>query len=301
MLEIYIKLLPVFAFFVLGVGLKTFKVANHAHGAFLLKFMFFVTLPVLILLKLTQTHIGLDKLYLPFMNIGINLACMLVMLLLTRFMQIERGTLGVMLVSSMIMNNVFIFPFILAVFTDQAFTDAVIFDIGNAVMTMTLTYVVAFRYGPDRAKLHSICMNVLKLPAIWALVVAVILNLNSIHLPGIAIDLLQPVSLLTGPLILIALGIYFTPRIKHKRLVAITVTVRMLFGLLIGLAISTIFGLQGETFMVVVLCSAAPIGFNALTYASLAKLDVGFAAGAVSTSILIAMIEIPLLMYLLQT
>ncbi len=301
MLEIYIKLLPVFGYFSLGILLKTFNLAHHRHGDFLLKFMFFGTLPILVLIKLTQAQLSIDKLYLPFMNIGINLGCVSVMLLVTRFMQIERGTLGVMLVSSLILNNIFMFPFILTVFGDQAFADLVIFDIGNAITAVTLAYVVAFSFGPEHLKLRSILLNVLKLPAVWALIVAVTLNLHSIHLPGQTIELLEPVGLLTSPLILISLGIYFTPRIKRLNLVAITVFIRMSIGLIIGVTIAEVFDLHGSGYQVVVLCSAAPIGFNALTFSSLAKLDVGFAASVVSTSILLALIAIPMLMYFLQT
>ncbi len=296
MLEIYIKLLPVFAFFALGVILSQFKYASHEHGGFLLKLMFFVTLPILILVKLPPIEIGPDKIYLPLMNILINLGCMMVMIITTRFMQIERKTLGVMLVSSMIINNIFIFPFILTVLGDEAFADAIIFDIGNGLTTLTLTYVVAFSYGPNRARLRAILLNMIKLPVMWALLLALLLNFNSITLPESINYFLEPIGLLTSPLILIALGIYFTPRMKNLSLISLTIFIRMFFGLLIGISLATIFNLQGQTYAVVVLCSAAPIGFNALTYSSLAKLDMEFASSAVSMSILIGMITIPIMM-----
>ncbi|MFT7460448.1 MAG: putative permease, partial [Planctomycetota bacterium] len=204
------------------------------------------------------------------------------------------------LVSSMIINNIFIFPFVLTVMGDQAFTELVIFDIGNAFMTITLTYIVAFSHGPEHTSLRNIGINALKLPAVWALIVAITLNLNSIHLPKLAMDVLDPVGLLTTPLILVALGIYFTPRIKKIRLVTITILVRMLAGFFFGLVFANVFDLQGSTFIIVILCSAAPIGFNAVTYASLAKLDMELAASAVSFSVLIGMITSPLLLYFLQ-
>jgi predicted permease len=62
-----------------------------------------------------------------------------------------------------------------------------------------------------------------------------------------------------------------------------------------------VLGLEGTTYSVIVLCSAAPIGFNALTYSSLAKLDVDLSASAVSVSILAGLFYIPLLILLLGT
>ena len=225
---------------------------------------------------------------------------MTVMLLFTWKMSIDRGTRGAMLVSSMIMNNLFIFPFVLTMMGDQAFTELVIFDIGNAFMTITLTYAVAFRHGPANTTLRIILINALKLPAVWALVVAILFNVNSIYFPALAIKVLNPIGMLTSPLILIALGIYFTPKIKQIPLVGITIAVRMIFGILLGILFSNVFDLQGSTLIIVILCSAAPIGFNAVTYASLAKLDMELAATAVSFSILIGMITIPLLFYFLR-
>ena len=300
MLEIYIKLLPVFGFFVFGIILNSFRLIPQRYGGKLLMFMFYITLPALILVKLTEFSIGFDKFYLPLLNIGINLTCMLVMILVTRKMSIDRKTLGVMLVSSMILNNIITFPFVLTILGDQAFTEVIIFDIGNALMTITLTYIVAFRFGPETAGFRKVIINMLKLPAIWALVLAMYLNFKIIHLPEPIVNILQPLGSLMSPLILISLGIYFTPRIKQFPLVAITVFVRMFVGLLVGFSLANVFDLQGSTYMIVVLCSAAPIGFNAVTYASLAKLDMEFATSAVSFSILIGMISSPLLLYYLQ-
>jgi malate permease and related proteins len=301
MLEIYIKLLPVFGFFTLGIILNSFRLIPQRYGGSLLMFMFYITLPALILVKLTEFSIGLDKFYLPLLNIGINLSCMLVMLLLTWKMSIDRRTLGVMLVSSMILNNIITFPFILTVLGDQAFTEVIIFDIGNAFMTITLTYIVAFRFGPETTSFRKVLTNMLKLPAIWALILAIYLNLNFIYLPEKVISMLQPVGSLTSPLILISLGIYFTPKIKQFPMVATTVFVRMFVGFIVGLSLANVFELKGSTYMIVVLCSAAPIGFNAVTYAKLAKLDMEFATSAVSFSILIGMISSPILLYYLQS
>ena len=70
--------------------------------------------------------------------------------------------------------------------------------------------------------------------------------------------------------------------------------------MVIGLFIAKSLGFQGTTFAVVALCSAAPVGFNALTFSSLAKLNTEFAASVLSISILIGVIYIPVLMYIFQ-
>jgi hypothetical protein len=80
-------------------------------------------------------------------------------------------------------------------------------------------------------------------------------------------------------------------------MLSLTLAIRVGAGLCLGILIASLLGLQGLPFIVVTLCAAAPVGFNALTYASLAKLDTELASNAVSISILLGVIYIPLLMY----
>ncbi len=101
---------------------------------------------------------------------------------------------------------------------------------------------------------------------------------------------------MTAPLILIALGIFFSLTLRQVRLVGLALFIRMGLGLAFGIAFASLVGLEGQTFAVVALCSAAPIGFNALTFSSLAKLDIDLTTTAVSLSILIGLVYIPVLL-----
>lgn len=300
MLEIYLKLLPIFGWFALGVILRRCRLVNEIHGTRLLRIMFFITLPALILVNISEAELALAKVRLPLMNISINLFCLGVMFLFTAKSKIERHVLGVMLVCSMITNNFFMFPFIHTVLGEAALVDAIIFDIGNAFSTMTVAYMLAFRYGPEPLKTRNMIVNVCKLPALWALGIALYMNMHDFHFPQVVLGVLGPFGLLTNPLILLALGIFFHLKLKHPRLVLLTVATRMLVGLVAGLGLVVFFNLEGTSAAVVILCGSAPIGFNGLTFPSLAKLDMAFASSAVSLSILIGLFTIPLLLYILQ-
>ena len=300
MREILINLVPVFGYFGLGLLLRGTGFADTGQAKFLLKFVFFVTLPCLVLVKISATTLSGDKALLPLINIIVNLACMSLMLLFARFREIDRQSLGAMLISAMIVNNAFMFPFILAGFGDEAFADAVLFDFGNAIMTAGFTYGVAFKYGPEAHTTRTLIAKTLLSPLFWALVLAVLLSITATGLPRISIRFLSPLAEMTSPLIMISLGIFFSPRMKNLSLVGVTIAIRMLAGLVTGIAIATLLGLSGTTFAVVALCSAAPVGFNALTFASLAELDTRLAADVLSLSILIGVIVVPILMYLLQ-
>ncbi len=299
MVETYIQLFPLVFMFLLGVVLRRIRFAEVEHGQFLLKFMFFITLPALVFLKITQVDLDSRTLLLPLANVGVNLACMAATLAVAPLFSLRRQTLGAMLVCTMITNNAFMFPFILAIYGDEGFAYAVLFDFGNAVVTSTLTYALAFKYGPDAQTSRTLITKTMKSPLVWALIAAVTLSFLGIAVPEMITIVLEPLGSMTTPLILISLGILFTPRLDKLSLLFTTLFIRMGFGLAIGIGIAALLGLEGLAFTVVALCAAAPIGFNALTFSALAGLNTEFTSSAVSASILLGLFYLPLLMFLL--
>lgn len=301
MLEIFINLSPIFLFFCLGILLKKSKFATIDHADFLLKFIFFVSLPALVLLTLSQTPITADKIYLPLINIAINLSCMLVSFLVFKPISVPTKTMGSILACTMIANNVFMFPFIIVGFGPSGFADAVLFDFGNGLTTATITYLIAFRYGSHRMPAGAMIFKLLRSPLFWAFALAVFINYFSISLPGPVSQFLEGIGQMTSPLILIALGIFFSPDFSGFKLISLTVLIRVGTGLAVGSALAVALGLEGQTLAVVLLCSAAPVGFMALTFSSIAQLDKDLAAKTVSLSILLGVIYVPLLMFWIGT
>src|SRR5690606_4912163 len=149
MTEIFLQLAPIFLYFLIGVLLRRAGVADRSHGDFVLWLAFFVTLPLLILTSVSETRLTADKALLPVANIVVNVLCLGVALLATRPMRLARPTQGSIALSTMIVNNAFMFPFILAIYGDTGFADAVLFDFGNALMVATVTYATAFRYSDE--------------------------------------------------------------------------------------------------------------------------------------------------------
>jgi predicted permease len=300
MAEVFLKLAPIFFYFIIGVALRRFGLADRSHGDFVLRLAFFVTLPLLILLTLPKAELTAEKAVLPLANIVVNLLCLGAVLLATKPLRLAKPTQGSMAMNTMIANNAFMFPFMLAIFGDSGFADAVLFDFGNAVMVATITYATAFRYSSEPYDRLTMLKRIVKAPLFWALTLGVALSVSGVAVPPLATSIADPVAQMTAPLILIALGIFFSLSARGLRLVGLALTIRMGLGFLFGLAFAAVVGLEGDTFAVVALCSAAPIGFMALTFTSMAKLDMELTTNAVSLSILLGLVYIPLLVLLLQ-
>jgi predicted permease len=264
-----------------------------------LRFVFFVTLPLLILTSVPNIAFTAEKALLPFINIAVNLVCLGAAYTWARIKKFDRRTTGTILVNSAIINNSFMFPFILAIYGQSGFADAILFDFGNAIMMATLVYALAYSYGGEQHSRWTMLVRILKSPLVWSLVFSVMLAVTGLRLPPDVVSIITPLGQMTGPLILIALGILFSLKLANLPISLGIAGIRLALGLVAGLLIASLIGLEGTTYAVVVLCCAGPIGFNALTYSSLAKLDVELSASAVSISILAGLIYIPVLIVLL--
>ena len=299
MSTILFQLLPIFAYFGLGMLIKRAGVAERAQGDFLLRFVFFVTLPLLILTSVPNLVFTTEKALLPLINIGVNLYCMGLAWLAIRLRKLDRKSAGTLLVNTGILNNSFMFPFILAIYGQAGFADAILFDFGNALMMATFVYAQAFKYGGEPGGGWTMLLRIMKSPLVWSLLIAIVLGLSGSVVPAPVLTIITPLAQMTGPLILVALGVFFSLKIANLPLALLTAGIRLGGGLVAGLLLATMLGLEGTTYSVIVLCCAAPIGFNALTYSSLAKLDTDLSASAVSISILAGLLYIPVLILLL--
>ena len=109
------------------------------------------------------------------------------------------------------------------------------------------------------------------------------------HLPGWLTTVLGTVGRIILLLVVVALGVLFDARLIRDKAVLTTLALRMMLGLALGFACVWLFDLQGLTRSVVLLGSAAPIGFSAVVIASRESLDRELAASAASISVLLAL------------
>ena len=84
----------------------------------------------------------------------------------------------------------------------------------------------------------------------------------------------------------------------NKKII-IVFSLRILGGLFLGVALTALFGLEGVTRSVIIICSSAPVGYNTLVLSSLENLDKDFAASLVSISLILGIIYVPILMLII--
>jgi predicted permease len=293
----YQSLLPIFVFFVIGILLRSFGLADREQSAFLFRIILYVTLPALVFLAIADAELTRRTVLLPVLCFVINLVCTFVAIVYARTANLDDRHAGTLILGAGITNMLFVFPFVLATLGRAALAEAILFDLGNAVFVATVAYSLAIRFGKSRvATVTSFLFKTLRSPIFLAVAAGIVANILDWSVPEIAKEILSPLGAATIPLVLIAIGISFSIVGLFGRLPIMTLLLRMPLGLIIGMLIVWTLGFEGLTAAVIVVSAAAPIGFSSVTLVSIADLDIEQAASALSISIAVGMISTTLLL-----
>jgi hypothetical protein len=292
------KMIPIILIFGLGFGLKKIGFLKKEDADLLLRIVFFLTLPSLILLSVVELQLTPQLAKLPLIAVIVILFDLALAYLTARTLRLDRKAFGVFLVGSMVMNTVFAIPFVIALMAKDGFSRLILFDFGNALLAFTLAYYIACYYGGTGAS-AGIARKVLTSPSLWAFFVGLVFNSLDLTIRAPFLEFFDSLGKMTGPLTMLSLGIYFTPKATRLLPLVCTIAIRMLFGLLAGYGMASIFHLRGIDLLVVLIGSSTPSGYVTLAYASLEKLDTEFASSVISFSMVIGLFLIPLLVLVL--
>ncbi len=296
MFEAIQRLLPILVPFFVGLLLRRFNIFSTVAADRTLKFVFCVSVPALVLFSFSPIQVSYRMLALPIAAAVVFFFTLAVAYLAARQLKLDRSTQGTFIIGSAFMNSSFIYPVALAFGGHESFVIAFLFDIGNGVLVLSLGYFIACYYGEGAANIGSTFQKVLKSPPLVALAVALLLARFELPLPQSLLLTLERVGSVTTPLIMIALGIYLRPSLHHHRLLSRMIAIRMIGGFVIGVSCARLLGLEPSAAAVVAAGASAPCGYTTLIFSSLANLDRELAASAVSISLLVGLVTVPLML-----
>jgi predicted permease len=282
------SLLPLFGYILIGIALRASGVLGREQAGVLFRLVFHVTLPALAGLAVADANLTGGSALLPVVGFTLNVLTLAVAWRVSRRSSLAADEAGVLLLSASITNMVFMFPFVLAALGPSALADAVLIDFGNAVFVATVSNAIAIRFG-HRATLsvRQSAARLLRTPLFVALLAAIILNLGGWQVPTPARIVLDPLGAATIPLTLIAVGLSLNLAHLGNTIPVLAAVLRMAVGLVGGVIAVLLIGFEADRAIVVVASAAAPVGFNAVTLTSVAKLDTEQAAAAVSLSVIV--------------
>jgi predicted permease len=252
------------------------------HAGKMLQLVITVGLPALFLADVSRIPLQRAMIALPLSGVLIILCTFALALLLGRGLQLQRTEQGALAICGMSLNIGFLFPFVIAVWGQAGFAQMALFDLGNSLCQGSLVCGIAAWYGGHATGFLAILRRVLGFPPLWALLVALLLNSAGVALPEWLVAVLGAIGRLILLLVIVALGVLFDAKLLRDGRVLSAVGLRVVAGLALGMLCVWLFDLQGLTRAVVLLGSAAPIGFS-----------------AASISVLLALAYVPLALWLL--
>jgi predicted permease len=248
-----------------------------------------------------NSKISVELLIIPLSPIVVIISGFLIVTLFLKFFpQPSNAVTGVLFVGTMASNSGFAMPFIRAAYGIEGLTKAVLFDLGNLFFIYTLVFFVVVRYGENK-NIHTIDMfkKFLGIPTIWAFLVGLVISYYKLSVPEPVESFLFYASAPTLPMIMLSLGLAFSPQKEYIPKAIKVIFTRMFCGLAIGLFLAHLLPVCEITKRVIVICCASPSSFNTLIFSALEKLDENLAATVVSMSILFGIIFIPVVIFLL--
>jgi predicted permease len=286
------------AFIILFLGaalLRASNLLNRSHAERLAALVFSISLPATILVSLDGIQFTYAAWKLPLAACFVTLPMLVVAWQLSQLLHLPRLTRGGFLLGTGCINSIyFAYPVILATFGDEGLARAVLFDLGQTTLTLTLLYGLALWHGTGSIHAGSAMPRFIAAPPLWALIGILVLKLFGLRLPIWLQELLIPVHMTTTPLASLVLGLSINLAGQgNLRVAALGVLVRMGVGVLLGFAAAEVLHLAGVERAVVILVAGMPSAVTAVIFAAETGLDEELVASIVGLSVVAGVALLP--------
>jgi len=290
---------PLTAFIVIfsiGAVLRGTGLLNRSDAERLASAVFSVSLPATVLISLDGLPFAPTAWKLPAAACLITLPMATIAWQLGRTLHLPRATQGGFILATGCINSIyFAYPVILATLGNAGLSQAILFDLGQTTLTLTVLYALSVWHGTSASEERSPAKRMLSSPPLWALASVLTMKIVGVRLPPWLRELLMPLHLTTTPLASLVVGLSITLSAVGQtwRLAVLGVLLRMGGGLVLGVAAATVLQLAGVERAVVILVGGMPSAVMAVLFAGQTKLDEDLVASIVGLSICTGVVLLP--------
>jgi len=298
LLNVFVNnLLPILLLSGAGFALgRTLKLDSRPLG----RVIFYILSPVLIFNLLTSSKLAVESIVLM---MGYSASVMLIIagiaFVLGKLLRLERTMLTVVVLTSLFANNGnYGLPLISFAFGQEALAYASIYFVTNSLLLYTVGVLIA---SLGHLRLKEALLGLLKVPAIYAIILAVLFIRTGWSLPA---PIQKTVELTAGgaiPAMLILLGLELqkVEWTHNLRALSIPVVCRLLVGPVIGLAMAALFGLNSTARKVGITEAGMPSAVMTTILANEYKLDASLVTAIVFVSTILSPLTLTPLLYFL--
>jgi predicted permease len=282
-----------------GIGYLSGKYLK-VEARSLSRLIFYVFSPCLIFNLLTTSQLsGVDMIRMVAYTAALITLIALTTFLLGKAIRLERKLLAAIVLTSMSMNaGNFGLSLNLFAFGEGGLAQASIFFVTTAMFTYSVGVMIA---SLGTASVKQSAVKMLKVPAIYAVILALVFIAMGWHLPmplGRATATLGNAAI---PAMLVLLGLQLQANQTTRQFPAMVLanTMRLVGGAAFGLVLASIFGLNGVAYQAGVIQAATPAAVLSTVLATEFDTEPSFVTSVVfSTTLLCPLTLTPLLAYL---
>lgn len=287
----------------MGFLLKKYKYLTETEGKTISKFLMHTTFPALMIVSSARVKIEPSLFLIPILCLAF---CGTTLGIAWIWFRKEPSALRAVLVMGAGGLNVglFGFPIIEGIWGTKAMLYAVMFDIGNTIITFGVAYPIGnyfYSKGEGSLDLKKLLKRVISLPPVMGMLIGLCINFSKIELPDIAYSFLDTLAKSNKSLVLLLMGIYLSFELDKSMMKYIS---KVLF-IRISVGLFTVFclyqGLEPSLMRSVLIALVTlPLGMTILPFSDEFNFDSRVAGTMVNLSLVLSFIILWSLVYLLD-
>lgn len=261
--------------------------------------VYYVLLPALVLSVLWRAELGTNSVLIAASAAFGILTSLALSALTCRVCKLSSREAGALILAATFPNATYLgLPVLEATFGPWSRSVAIQYDLFACTpLLFTVGIWVAAKFGSKPSSMSGSHLALLRIPAIWAVFLALILNGMNVPIPALVGDILGLLERGVVPLMLISLGLsleWHRSRLKQLPSLVPTILLTLFIVPALVLVFAKTVGLTGDELSAVVLEAAMPSMVLGVVICDRFNLDVGLYATAVSVTTVLSLVSLPL-------
>lgn len=260
--------------------------------------VYFIFLPALVMKVLWQANLNMDSVKIAMIAAVCVISALLLSLMICRRCKTQSQVTGAIVLAAAFPNATYLgYPVLTSTLGSWAGAVAIQFDLFACTpLLLTLGILLAAHHGNTGEKPHPL-MLLLKVPPLWAALLATSLNLLGIQPPQQLIDLFAIMGSAVVPIMLFVIGLALKQGFKetrHMKTVIPVIGIQLFFMPLVALGATLVLQMPVAFRHAVVLEAAMPSMALGVVLCDRYGLNTGIYAAAVTASTVLSLFTLPL-------
>jgi malate permease and related proteins len=275
----------------MGFLIKKYNYITETEGKVISRFLMHTTFPALMIISTARVKLEAALAMIPFLCLLLGACSVLSAWWIFRNQSVKLR--GILLMGAGGLNvGLFGFPLIEGIWGTEALVYAVMFDIGNTIMTFGVVYPIGSYFAREstgKIGIQKILKRVFSLPPVTGMFIGLLINILQIPLPEIAFKFLEVLAGANKALVLLLMGIYLSFELNKAQMkfIAKLLGIRYFFGLV---AVGLLYYFLEPSLMqsVLIVLVILPLGMTILPFSDEFGFDSRIAGTLVNLSLLIS-------------